>query len=308
MSAGAAILRGPSNQEAFMAQVTRSQVLVAGAELSFLSAGPVRGDRVIFLHGIPAGAELWREVLRLMGEAGYRAYAPDLPGYGRTRLPPGGDHSLAGAAALLADWIRQEAMGRVWVVGHDLGGCVAQIMAVRDPDVVGRLTLSSSPVEDSWPVPIVNYLRRVARLGLYRPLAALRLPHLDPRLRRELRRAFANPATLEETDVRRRIFFDEKVTTAQGRRKFAAHAARLDSAQTVVVAPGLRRVRVPSLLLWGTDDRHVPWEKEGARLQQLLPHAEAVLLPDASHFSMLDRPEAFTEALLEWRRSEGVGE
>jgi pimeloyl-ACP methyl ester carboxylesterase len=59
----------------------------------------------------------------------------------------------------------------------------------------------------------------------------------------------------------------------------------------------------PTLLLWGKKDPHQTWERVGRRLQQLIPKPEVVLLEDASHFAMLDQPDAFTDALLTWRRS-----
>lgn len=249
---------------------------------------------------------MWRDVLRGLAAAGYRGYAPDLPGYGGTRLLTPGDHSLAGAASVLSDWLRQERIGRVWVVGHDLGGGVAQIMAVREPDLVARLTLSNSPVEDTWPVLIVKFLCQVARLGLYPLLAALRVPYLDPWFRYELRRAFAHPARLKEGDTRQRVFFDTKLTTPDGRRKFAAHLAALDNAQTVAIAASLRDVRMPTLLLWGREDPHQPWQRAGQRLQELLPGPDVALLEDAGHYAMLDRPNEYIEALLTWRRSSSV--
>jgi 2-hydroxymuconate-semialdehyde hydrolase len=286
-----------------MDKPSRTHVRLAGAEVSFLVAGPEEGEPVLLLHGIPAGAELWRTVLRGLASAGYRCYAPDLPGYGETRLPADADHSLAGAAALFGRWLHQERIGPAWVVGHDLGAGVAQIMAVREPDLLARLTLSNSPVEASWPVPIVRFHRLIARLHLYPLLARLGAPYVDPWFRYELRRSFAHPERLQEGDTRTRIFFDSKFTSPEGRRKFASHLVALENAQTVAVADGLREIHVPTLLLWGKRDEHQTWERVGRRLQQLIPEPEVVLLEDASHFAMLDQPDAFTDALLTWRGS-----
>lgn len=281
---------------------SRTHVRVGGAEISFLVAGPEEGEPVLLLHGIPTGAELWRTVLRGLASAGYRGYAPDLPGYGEARLPADADHSLAGAAALFGRWLRQERIGPVWVVGHDVGAGVAQILAVREPDLLSRLTLSNSPVEASWPVPIVRFHRLIARLHLYPLLARLGVPYVDPWFRYALRRSFAHPERLEEGDTRTRIFFDSKFTSAEGRRKFASHLVALESAQTMEIAAGLREIHVPTLLLWGRKDPNQPWERVGRRLQELLPAPEVVLLEDAGHFAMLDQPDAFADALLTWRR------
>jgi pimeloyl-ACP methyl ester carboxylesterase len=87
-----------------------------------------------------------------LAAAGHRALAPDLPGYGRTRLPSSADHSLAGAAELLVAWLADE-IGPAWVVGHDAGGAVAQLFAARHPELVARLSLTNSIADGSWPAP-----------------------------------------------------------------------------------------------------------------------------------------------------------
>jgi 2-hydroxymuconate-semialdehyde hydrolase len=287
-----------------MADVVRSQLVIGDARLSMLLAGPESGEPVILLHGIPASAELWRAGLVKLGEAGFRAHAPDLPGYGQTRLPAAGDRSLQGAAELIAAWIGQAEMPPVWLVGHDLGGGVAQILAVQHPELIRRLTLSHAAVEDLWPVSSVSISRFLARVGLFQLLAASGLLSIDPYTARELRKTLVNPEILDRDDTRRRVFYDTKFSDPQGRREFAAHLAALDNAQTVAVASRLSSVPAPALLLWGRQDPFQPWETTGKRLQQLLPRAQVELLDQAGHFAMLDRPDAFYQALIDWRRSD----
>lgn len=267
-----------------------------------LAVGPETGAPVVLLHGIPASAELWREGLLNLSAAGFRVYAPDLPGYGQTRLPAGGDHSLQGAAELIAAWLKQAGLAPVWLVGHDLGGGVAQIMLVHHPALINRLTLSHAAVEDLWPVGAVRLSRFLARLGVFQGLAATGLLNIDPYFARELQKAVANQDTLNRGDTRRRIFYDTKFSDPQGRREFGAHLVALDNAQTVAVAPKLSQVTVPTLLLWGRNDPFQPWETTGQRLQQLLPQAQVKLLDQAGHFAMLDQPDAFYQALIAWRQ------
>ena len=289
-----------------MTQVTRHTIDVGPVQLSYLASGPAHGEPVVCLHGIPAGAELWRDVLPRLGDAGYRAYAPDLPGYGSTRVPGNGDRSLAGAAELLARWLVERRIGPVWVVGHDLGGAVAQILAVRHGEVVGRLSLSNSVYRDNWPVPVIARTRALARLGLYPPAAAAGLV-VNPYTNWELARAFADPSRLTRED-RDRVFCDGKVRDPRGRTEFAGHLASLDSAQTVAVADGLAGVGVPVLLIWGVQDPHQPWAPNGEALRDAFDrgrdaggYADVVLLDDAGHFGPLECPEAFVDALLAWR-------
>lgn len=295
--------QGRQNEAAHEPQ--RRRVSVGDAVLSTLVAGPTDGPPVVLLHGMPASAELWRNVLPRLAEAGYRAWAPDLPGYGGTRLPKDGDHSVAGAAELMAVWLRGEDLadgetpGRpVWLVGHDLGGAAAQILVARHSELVSRLTLGDTVAEDSWPVTPVRIFRALARLGLYPALAAMGLVP-NPYAWRELRKGFSNPARCDRPTAER-VFWEGKARDPQGRRAFARHLASLDPAQTVEAAPRLRDLRIPVLLLWGKDDVFQTWEEVGERLRALLPDPDVKVVEGAGHFFPLERPKGYSEALLEW--------
>jgi len=135
-----------------MSALKRINVKVGKCRLSLLNAGPEEGMPVVLLHGIPASAELWRSIIIKLAENNYRLYAPDLPGYDFTRLPENGDYSVAGAAELITSWLKQENIGPVGLVGHDIGGGIAQILVVRYPELVKFLTIGDTLVEDSWPV------------------------------------------------------------------------------------------------------------------------------------------------------------
>jgi pimeloyl-ACP methyl ester carboxylesterase len=223
--------------------------------------------------------------------------APDLPGYGRTRVPADADHSLSGAAELTAAWLRQRGLGPVWLVGHDIGGGVAQILAVHHPDLVARLSLTNSIVDDAWPVTVVRLTRLVARAGLY-PAACRAGLVPNPYVRRELRRGFAEPAALAKVDAAR-VVWDAKVTDPQGRRAFARHLAALDDADTRAVTPALRRLPLPAQLIWGTSDPFLPWPTVGRRLERILPSPTVVLLERCGHFTPLECPGRLVDALLD---------
>lgn len=288
-----------------MAQVSRRNTDVGPSQLSYLAAGPEHGEVVVCLHGIPTGAELWRDVLSRLGDAGYHALAPDLPGYGHTRVPESVDRSLAGGAELVANWIRTHELGPVWLVAHDLGGAVAQMLVTRWPEHVARLTIGNAVFGDNWPVTPIAIARAIARTGAYPALCRLGLVP-DPYARWQLRRAYADRSRLTEA-VEQRVFWDGKVHDERGRREFAAHLTALDNAQTVAVADDLAEVDVPVLLLWGADDPLMSWSPEGERLRDAFDrgrddYVDVVLLEDGGHFLPLERPDAYTDALLAWRQ------
>jgi len=296
-----------------MEEPQRIQIPVKGleqgdAEISALVAGPEDGEPVVLLHGMPASAELWRGVLPRLAEAGYRAWAPDLPGYGSTRIPSDGDYSVVGAAELVASWLRSDGEGSpghpVWLVGHDLGGAVAQVLVARYPELVSRLTLGDTVAEDSWPVTPVKIFRAIAKMGLYVPSAALGLVP-NPYAWSELRKGFNNPAVCDRPTAER-VFWNGKAKDPAGRRAFSRHLASLDAAQTVEAAPRLKDLEMPVLLLWGKDDVFQTWDEVGERLRGLLPDPDVKVVEGAGHFFPLERPKAYAEALLEWAGSSAL--
>lgn len=276
--------------------MSRHRVALGEAELSVLSSG--EGEALVLLHGIPTGAELWRDVLIGLARAGWRGLAPDLPGYGKTHLPADGDYSLRGSAALLASWLVQAQLAPAWIVGHDAGGAVAQILAARHPDCVARLTLTNSIVDGYWPAPRARLATTAARLGLYRKAARVGLVP-NAFMRREIRRAFADSdrAAAVDTD---RVVWDSKVSSERGRMAFERHLAALTRQDTAGILPQLREIRVPCQLIWGMADAFQPWRTTGMRLASVLPSPAVAQLDGCGHFTPWECPERFLAALLDW--------
>jgi pimeloyl-ACP methyl ester carboxylesterase len=110
------------------------------------AAGPQQGRGVILLHGFPQTSWCWRAQLSELGDAGYRAVAPDQRGYSAGARPPAvGDYALRHLVAdvlALADAMEMDTFD---LVGHDWGGMVAWVAAARHPERVRSLSVVSTP-------------------------------------------------------------------------------------------------------------------------------------------------------------------
>jgi len=102
------------------------------------------GPLVLLLHGFPQFWWTWREQLVSLSQAGYRAVAADLRGYGGSDKPPRG-YDLVTAASDAAGMVRSLGEANAVVVGHDWGGLVAWTMAAYFRKVVRRLAVVSVP-------------------------------------------------------------------------------------------------------------------------------------------------------------------
>ena len=106
-------------------EVTLTQISVGDFTFDVRVAGPEDGEVVILLHGFPQTSYEWRHQLAALGEAGYRAVAPDQRGYSPGARPPNVEDYAATLLAEdvigLADAIDAD---RFHIVGHDWGAAV----------------------------------------------------------------------------------------------------------------------------------------------------------------------------------------
>ena len=132
-------------------EIARTQVAVGDFTFDVRMAGPVDGEVVILLHGFPQTSYEWRHQLRALGEAGFRAVAPDQRGYSPGARPPDvEDYALP---LLVADVIGlADAIGadRFHVAGHDWGAAVAWVVAIVARDRVITANPVSVPHPDAF--------------------------------------------------------------------------------------------------------------------------------------------------------------
>ncbi|HEX3947940.1 MAG TPA: alpha/beta hydrolase [Acidimicrobiales bacterium] len=117
-----------------------------GLTFSARACGPADGRPVLLLHGFPQSSWSWREILATLGEAGYRAVAPDQRGYSSGARPPAvADYAMVHLVAdvlAIADTLGMDTFD---LVGHDWGGMVAWTVAGQHPERLRSLTVVSTP-------------------------------------------------------------------------------------------------------------------------------------------------------------------
>ncbi|MFP5020888.1 alpha/beta fold hydrolase [Pseudonocardia phyllosphaerae] len=123
---------------------THRHVSANGIRVHLAEYGPADGPLVVLLHGFPEFWWTWRHQLLALGDAGYRAVAADLRGYGDTDKPPRG-YDLWTLAGDTAGLIRALGERRAHVVGHDWGAAIGWTLAALHPRLVDTLTVIGAP-------------------------------------------------------------------------------------------------------------------------------------------------------------------
>src|SRR5262249_10214414 len=112
---------------------------VDGARIYYYAAGSRgAGEPVVLLHGFPTSGHLWTSVVPLLPE-GHRVVVLDLLGYGRSDPPATHPVDVRSHAERLVKVLDQLRINFACIVGHDVGGGIAQSLAVRHPQRVSRL-------------------------------------------------------------------------------------------------------------------------------------------------------------------------
>jgi pimeloyl-ACP methyl ester carboxylesterase len=129
-----------------MGRLEHGSLATNGITMHYVAQG--RGPLVLFCHGFPESWYSWRYQLRVVADAGYRAVALDMRGYGGTSKPADVDaYSLSHLIGDVVGAVRALGESQAVVVGHDWGGPVAWYSALMRPDVFRAVAALSAPYQ-----------------------------------------------------------------------------------------------------------------------------------------------------------------
>jgi pimeloyl-ACP methyl ester carboxylesterase len=265
----------------------RSQhCLVDGHRLAYVRCGT--GEPLVLVHGITTSSFIWDGLLPRLG-ARHDVIAVDLLGTGDSDRPVPSDCSLSAHARRLVAFLVKLGLTKVHLVGHDIGGGVVQIVAVRHAQRISTLGLVNSVGYDYWPVqPIVAF-----RTPILRQLA---MASLDlGMLRLILRRAVYRSERITP-EIFERI--RNEIAVPDARRAFLNSTRCLNNSDLTAIAGGLRDLKIPVLIVRGERDLFLS-PAIAERLSREIPTSRPVKVPDGGHFIQLDEPEILAKAILE---------
>jgi pimeloyl-ACP methyl ester carboxylesterase len=260
---------------------------LSGARLYYYAAGTRgAGVPVVFLHGFPTSSHLWSDVVPLM-PPGHRLVVVDLLGYGRSDRPGSREVDVRSHAERVIELFDELRIQRACVVGHGIGGGIAQSLAVRHPQRVSHLCLIDSVAFDRWP----TMRARLARASL---VATQFLPPgvLLGIVRSYLERGYADPRRAAHSIEQ----YLRPFLTGDGRDALVAHIRALTSRETRKLGRQLRKVSVPTSILWGEHDPVLPLSI-GRELQASIAGASLEVLPDRKHFTPEEAPRQIADGI-----------
>lgn len=257
--------------------IVRRSFEVEGRKVSYLTVENTEApETLLLIHGAGVSARTWVSQLRGLADT-LRTIAIDLPGHRES--DPVANPTLATHAETAFGALERLQTGPVFVAGHSLGGAVAQLLAMRHPDMVKGLILVSTcakvPPEDGGQ-RLLGFVPAPFRRAVF--LWAIRKTLLAPSASSD-----AVELTLEE--IRRCRPDTLQSDTAMGRAMDLQEIARA--------------LRVPTLILCGArDSLTVPSLSQ--QLGALIPGSRLEIVPYAGHMLPLEAPDVVNRAIREF--------
>lgn len=255
-----------------------------GIRTRVLAAGE-NGPAVLFIHGTGGRADRWVRNLDAVAQAGYRAYAVDLPGHGFADKGPDVACSVPAYAAFIGKVLDALELDRAVIVGTSLGGHAVARFAHTHPQRVDGVVLVGSmglvPIGDEARARVRAGANNQTREGIAGKMARV---IFDP--------ALVTPEMLEE---------EFKMNNSPGS---AASFATLgdyigQDLDRDVIGVRLNDNTFSLLLVWGEEDKVVP-PAAGIAARDLLPRSKLVLLARAAHTPYYERAADFNAILIDY--------
>jgi len=252
-------------------------VEVAGHRVHYMVEGPAGGPVVVLIHGLGGRAEDWRNLAPYLGQAGFRVYMPDLPGYGRSEKPSDFSYSVPDEAEAVVGILDALGLKQIDLGGWSMGGGIVQHLAIRHPERVRRLILFDS---------VGIYEKPDWDTRLFTPTTPAELDQLEALL-------MPNPQPIPGF-VARDILRISKRNAWAVHRAMAAMLTGKDATDAL-----LPRLKMPVLIVWGTEDRLLPLSL-GEKMHQLVPQSELEIIPGCGHLAPVQCAPQIAPKLVEF--------
>jgi epoxide hydrolase 4 len=271
-----------------------------GVRLHAVEAGPEDGPLLILLHGFPEFWYGWRRQIGPLAAAGFRVLVPDQRGYNTSDKPRSvAAYGLDQLALDVVGLIDATGVEKACVVGHDWGGVVGWWLGIRYPQRIERLALLNIPH------PLVmqrTLLRSAVQRKKSHYIFAFQLPWLPERAfarddfayAEKTLRVSSRPGAFNDEDIARY----KEAWSQPGAVRSMIHWYRA-ALRARPRMPKNPRVPVPTLLIWGTQDRFLGEEMAAPSLA-LCDQGRLERIPEATHWVQHEEAERVNGLLIDF--------
>jgi pimeloyl-ACP methyl ester carboxylesterase len=252
-----------------MTEHTNTKLTVRGCNITLMRGGA--GRPLLMLHGA-GGAGSWLPTMADLA-ARHDVIVPEHPGFGASDTPDWLD-TIPDLANFYLDFLDQLDLKNVDLVGFSLGGWIAAELAARNTSRLASLTLVAAPgIHVKGVAQVDSFLRNDEQ--------RVRDFFHDPKRADEMLKHLSRPE-LEDVNLKNRTTTAKLIWQPRG---YDPHLHKW-----------LHRIDVPTLLVWGDDDRLFPKDYAFA-YQRLIPGSRVAIIPECGHLPQAEQRQAFVAAL-----------
>ena len=261
-----------------------------------IGSGPEGLEPIVFVHGLGGQWQNWLENIPRAAQE-RRVIAMDLPGHGRTPMPPDAI-TIPGYGRCVNALCEKLGLGRVDIVGNSMGGFVAAEVAIQFPERIDQLVLVSAAGISSADVaqrPILAIGRIMSAIATH-GAAQERYFASHPKSRHLCLALVARYPSRLKADLAYEGFF--KGAGKPGFRDALRANLNYDFRERL---PEIRR---PTLIVWGENDSVIP-VRDANEFERLISDSRKVVMRETGHVPMAERPDTFNELVLDFLEETG---
>ena len=247
-----------------------------------------KGMPILFVHGIPTNAKLWRHVQKNL-ENDFHSYAMDMVGYGQSSMPLDNfEHTFNNQAEAIKGVIEELGLkGNVILVGHDHGGGVCQVFASKYCDYISRLVLLNPVAYDYWPVLEVEAFNGL--VGASDEVLAGAMPGAVAQFAGLMRTGSHDKIAFTDKNVKENYLCHWGRDGLTGFKSLVKICSQPTNEETLAVDH--KKITCPTAVFWALHDAWMPKES-GERLKQdIAGPVRLQFIERAGHWSQEDRPD-----------------
>lgn len=238
---------------------------------------------LVFVHGYLGGSPQWTGQLAAFADK-FEVITPDLPGFGlNSHLTA--PESIGGFAEYVLDELAQRGIRHFHLVGHSMGGMIAQEMTARAPQCVDKLVLYGTGPVGLMPgrfETMAESRQRVSTEGVAETARRIAAKWF---IGGEAGKGYAGCA---------------EIAVKASLQAALAGLTAMENWSGVAALPG---ITAPTLVLWGDKDQSYQWALP-EQLWREIPHAGLAVIPGCSHAVHLEKPDLFNAVLLDFLRED----
>jgi pimeloyl-ACP methyl ester carboxylesterase len=247
------------------------KILVRGIETNYKIGG--KGENFLILHGWGGSSDSWRKIIEIL-EIKYKVICPDLPGFGKTKIPET-PWALNDFVNWLKEFTEELNLKDFFLLGHSFGGRVAVKFSISFPEKVKKLILlSPAGIKQEWGTR-EKIIFRLAKIG---------------------NAIFSKSLLLRFRESTRNLFYSILRVKDYSKVK----GVMKETMKRIVeedLLPELSKIQVETLIVWGQNDKIVPL-KYARLFKDRIKNSKIEILPKIGHSPHLEDSEKLAEVLI----------